>query len=118
MFLGRHDPISYFNYLFFFFFFFSFFFFFFSFFFLLFITVSVGDVCLHNALNVTTNATDKLHITWISSEEPRLDFQVKTFGVARLEINGATSFPRVTVLLGMNKTFNHKKGTFFPCSIT
>ena len=64
-----------------------------------------GQVCLSNTLDITRN---KLQVTWIPSEKPRLDFQVKTSGVVRLKIKGASNFPRVIAFVGVNETIKYK----------
>ena len=63
----------------------------------------VGYVCLNSALNVTTPTANKFQVEWIPSQKSRLDFLVKTDGVARLTIKGATDFPLITAFIGVNK---------------
>ena len=61
-----------------------------------------------STVNITTNATNTQQVMWIPSENPRLDFQVKTSGVARISIRNAAYYPRITAFIGVNKTVKYK----------
>ena len=67
----------------------------------------VGQVCT-NTVNITTNATNTQQVMWIPSENPRLDFHVKTPGAARISIRNASFYPRITAFIGVNKTVRYK----------
>ena len=74
----------------------------------------VGQDCLNNILNFTTNATNILRIPWIPSENPKLEFHVKSSGVARLRVQGVTGFPNVTAFIGVKETVKYK-GMIYIC---
>ena len=69
--------------------------------------IFVDQVCM-STVNITTDVTNTQEVMWIPSENPRLDFQVKTSGVARISIRNTAYYPKVTAFIGVNKTIKYK----------
>ena len=61
-----------------------------------------------STVNVTTKATNTQQVLWIPSENPRLDFKVKTSGVARVSVRNDEYYPRITAFIGVDRTVKYK----------
>ena len=66
-----------------------------------------GKLCV-NTLHASTSSNNTIEVKWVSSENPRLDFRVRTSGVARLSIRGATYYPKVNIFIGVDETVKYK----------